>query len=276
MLSQKMAAALELLKKKGVIKTNAEFAAAVGMSGDRLKNILGSKIKKLSEKEALAAKLTYGIRIAWWTSDKAPMWLTAEEMQAAPDLHELQLVSSEVAQYELPEAQATVLQELLFLHRKRDSGGLRDALSRALVASDTSGFVFVPRYDVEASAGGGSDVHDEPLIDRLAFKLEWIQQTLGLDPARLALIDARGDSMSPTIEHGDLLLIDMRIGDAWSEGVYVINIKGALLVKRLRLRLSGMVEIISDNSAYGTEVISGEELGRLKIVGRVAWHGRKL
>jgi phage repressor protein C with HTH and peptisase S24 domain len=137
-------------------------------------------------------------------------------------------------------------------------------------------FVFVPRHQVAASAGGGAVINDETVVDHLAFRRSWIAQTLGLDPLHLALIDARGDSMSPTIESGDLLLLDTRNGGAKSEGIYVINLAGALLVKRLRIRLSGTVEVMSDNPKYSSETISGSELDRLVLVGRVVWHGRKV
>ncbi|OOG79234.1 hypothetical protein B0E41_25510 [Hydrogenophaga sp. A37] len=119
-------------------------------------------------------------------------------------------------------------------------------------------------------------ITDESVVDHLAFRRTWIAQSLGVDPTHLALIDARGDSMSPTIESGDLLLLDTRNGGAKSEGIYVINLAGALLVKRLRIKLSGSVEVMSDNPKYSSETISGSELDRLLLVGRVVWHGRKI
>ena len=51
---------------------------------------------------------------------------------------------------------------------------------------------------------------------------------------------------------------------------------GSLLVKRIRMRLSGVVDVVSDNERYGTETISGEQLTSLQIVGRVVWQGRRV
>ena len=51
---------------------------------------------------------------------------------------------------------------------------------------------------------------------------------------------------------------------------------GSLLVKRIRMRLSGVVDVVSDNERYGTETISGEQLTSLQIVGRVVWRGRRV
>jgi transcriptional regulator with XRE-family HTH domain len=50
-----------------------------------------------------------------------------------------------------------------------------------------SGFVLIPRYSVEASAGGGSVVADEQVIDRLAFREDWVRHALGVKPSDLAL-----------------------------------------------------------------------------------------
>jgi len=147
---------------------------------------------------------------------------------------------------------------------------------RRLAPIAANDYVYVPRYDVQASAGNGSLVHDESVVDHLAFKREWITRNLGLDPARLALIDVAGDSMAPTIGDGDLILIDTRPTPVKSEGVYVINLSGALLVKRLRMRLSGVVDVVSDNERYGTETISGEQLAQLAVLGRVVWQGRRI
>lgn len=141
---------------------------------------------------------------------------------------------------------------------------------------DWTAYVQVPHYDVRASAGNGTVVHEENVVDHLVFKRDWVMRSMGLDPKRLALIDVRGDSMSPTINDGDLILLDTREGQQTTEGIYAINLAGGLLVKRLRLRLSGAVEVISDNERYGTETINGDQLAQLHIVGRVVWQGRRI
>ncbi|MDR1710020.1 MAG: hypothetical protein LBS70_09920 [Candidatus Accumulibacter sp.] len=273
-LSEKVSEALNHLKETGQIKKNEEFALAAGIGGIRWKNILDGKIKKLTDQESQAIQLAYGVRAVWWSNenDLAPMLLTDAERKIAPSLNEIRLALADVSQLGLAEPESAELQTLLFMVRTKDSDGLKRQL-RQMRYIDSDGFVYVPRYDVQASAGHGSVIYDESIVDRLAFKREWIQH-LGLDPSQLALIDVRGDSMSPTIDSGDILLLDTRNDQAKSEGVYVINLNGALLVKRLRIRISGAIEIVSDNPQYGSETISKEELAGLIIVGRVVWHGR--
>ena len=47
---------------------------------------------------------------------------------------------------------------------------------------DWSAYIQVPHYDVRASAGNGSVVHEENVVDHLVFKRDWVVRGMGLDP----------------------------------------------------------------------------------------------
>jgi phage repressor protein C with HTH and peptisase S24 domain/plasmid maintenance system antidote protein VapI len=275
MLSEKISQALAHIKKTTGIKTQEEAALAVGISPSRLKNMVTGRVKKLTTDEALGFQHRYGIRVVWWTNDEAPMLLTEGEAAVMPALNDMRLATEETVKLGLSDAHARVVAELLMNVRRGDGRSVAQQLETLTKGSD-AGYVYVPRFDLAASAGNGAHIHDEAVVDHLAFRRDWVQRALGLDPTSLALIDARGDSMSPTIENGDLLLLDTRNGQSRSDGIYVINLAGALLVKRLRIKLSGTVEVMSDNPKYSSEAVSGSELDRLVLVGRVVWHGRKI
>lgn len=133
-------------------------------------------------------------------------------------------------------------------------------------------FALVPRYDVKAAGGGGAIVQSEQVVDHLAFRREWLHQH-GLRAGKLALIEATGDSMAPTISKGDLVLVALDQVDG-NDGVYVLRRGNALLVKRLQHLSDGRVKVISDNPAYEAEVISPERLQNVQVLGRVCWVGR--
>ena len=138
------------------------------------------------------------------------------------------------------------------------------------------GYVQVPRYKVQASAGGGSVIHSEQIVDFLSFRADWIHKTLGLSEKDLALINVLGDSMEPTLSNDDVILIDMGKKGIHDNSVYVLHFNGVLLVKRIQRKLDGSVIVKSDNLVYEPEVVRGDMLDTLNVVGRVVWCGRRM
>jgi phage repressor protein C with HTH and peptisase S24 domain len=137
------------------------------------------------------------------------------------------------------------------------------------------GAVAVPRLRVEASAGPGAFAQDERARSHLSFDPAWLRRLAG-DVRRLSMITVRGDSMSPTLKDGDEILVDE--GDAGArlrDGVYVLRMDDALLVKRLSLNPSGRtITVVSDNPAY----LNWPDCdpADFDIVGRVVWAGGRI
>ena len=143
--------------------------------------------------------------------------------------------------------------------------------------SNMEGFVLVPRYNVEASAGGGSVIHSEQIVDHLAFKEDWVHKELGTNPKNLLLVHSIGDSMEPTIRSGDLLLVDRSKSQVKGEGIYLINLDDGLMVKRVEWLLDGSVVIRGDNTLVSREqILLPKDLEKLHILGRVVWLGSKI
>ncbi len=141
------------------------------------------------------------------------------------------------------------------------------------------GYIQIPLYDVRAGAGRGKVVESEHIVDALAFKEDWIRQELRASPADLRLINVSGDSMEPDLRAGDIILIDHTDTRASREGIYVIRMDGALLVKQLQRLPGGTVKVISRNQAYEpftVPVASLEEANGFAIIGRVVWACRRL
>ena len=136
-------------------------------------------------------------------------------------------------------------------------------------------FIHVPLHDVQGSCGDGAVIHSEQIVDYLAFKREWISR-VATDPKRLALIEAAGDSMMPTISSGDLLLIDLCVTRVEQDAIYAINVEGMLYIKRIQKRLDGTVIVKSDNPAYEEQRFNTSEAEALRIVGRVIWMGKRV
>ncbi|MBF0370677.1 MAG: helix-turn-helix transcriptional regulator [Magnetococcales bacterium] len=139
------------------------------------------------------------------------------------------------------------------------------------------GYVLVPRYEVTASAGDGGLIHQEEVVDHLAFKADWIKGVMGLDARKLALVGVKGDSMEPTLQEGNLVLLDLREREVRNDAIYVIRRDDTLIAKRLQRDFEGNIHIQSDNPVYEKMTVSAHMVEqRLKIVGRVVWAGRRL
>src|SRR3954471_14624706 len=139
------------------------------------------------------------------------------------------------------------------------------------------GLVAVPRLDVQASAGPGALEAEERRLGRIGFDTAWLRR-LGLHGGgsdRLSVIRVDGDSMSPTLSDGDDILVDRDDGAGrLRDGIYVLRVEGALMVKRLALRPGGRLSVRSDNLAY--PAWPDVDAGAVNVVGRVVWVGRRL
>ncbi len=154
-------------------------------------------------------------------------------------------------------------------------GVAEDLLGGPPAAASEAGLARVPRLDVGASAGGGAFAGAERERGHIAFDPAWLRR-IGRDARNLSLIAVEGDSMSPTLADGDEIMVDRADGSArLRDGIYVIRIDDALVVKRIALAPTGRsISVRSDNPAYPSWPNCQPE--SLAIVGRVVWVGRRL
>lgn len=139
-----------------------------------------------------------------------------------------------------------------------------------------AGLVSVKRHPVLVSAGPGALVTGELGKPYFAFDERWLKALTPSSPANLSIVRVEGDSMAPTLNAGDDILVD--IGDSTDrlrDGIYVLRIDDALVVKRIALNPVGRrLTVQSDNPAYPDWPDCG--LDQIKPVGRVIWSGRRI
>jgi hypothetical protein len=138
------------------------------------------------------------------------------------------------------------------------------------------GLLTVKRHPVTVSAGPGALVNEELGKPFFAFDERWLKALTPSAPSNLSVVRVEGDSMAPTLNAGDDILVDL--GDAAErlrDGIYVLRIDEALVVKRVALNPVGRrVTIQSDNPAYPDWPDCG--LDEIKCIGRVIWSGRRI
>jgi hypothetical protein len=139
-----------------------------------------------------------------------------------------------------------------------------------------AGLLGVKRHPVVVSAGPGAVVTEELGEPYFAFDERWLKNLTPTGPARLSIVRVEGDSMTPTLNAGDDILVDLAdAGDRLRDGIYVLRIDDALVVKRLALNPVGRrVTVQSDNPAYSDWPDC--DLANINCIGRVIWAGRKI
>ena len=142
------------------------------------------------------------------------------------------------------------------------------------VANNTNTeLVMTPKFDVHASAGLGQINFDEEVSEHFGFSKKWLSSQLGVQSEQLAFVTIQGDSMQPTLEDGDMVLVDLSCQQVHQENVYLLYTEDGLMAKRLK-PMQGGIKVIIDNPDYPSWEISAANGEQTRVVGKVAWFGR--
>ena len=166
----------------------------------------------------------------------------------------------------LPEAERGIL--------ARYFGVEEQVLGGVVPPATKSGLRLIPKLAVGASAGPGAMDEGEALAGKIGFDEKWLRK-MGLDPAQLSLIRVAGDSMAPTLNDGDDIMVDRAAATTpLRDGIHVIRMDDVLMVKRLARGPAGRLSVLSDNPAYPDWAdVDG---AAVTVIGRVVWAGRRL
>lgn len=109
---------------------------------------------------------------------------------------------------------------------------------------------------------------------QFAFRRDWICK-YG-DPKKMSMVKMPDHTMEPTLEQGDVLLIDHNRTSLEKEGdgIYAIASSKKLMIRRLQIDpTSGNVLIICDNKKFKPIKTTTK---KIDIGGKVIWYGREL
>ena len=90
---------------------------------------------------------------------------------------------------------------------------------------------------------------------------QWALRNCGGDVnfRALNLITVTGDSMSPTLDDGDLVIIDRSVERFETDSMFVFTIDDGLYIKRIQ-RIGRKFHVISDNPLYQPYVLEPADL----------------
>lgn len=136
------------------------------------------------------------------------------------------------------------------------------------------GYITIPRFNAQASARHGSLISQDQIVDCFALSEYFMRHIVDHPPKDVTVIQVRDDSMQPTLYGGDAVLVLIREDQTLENGqLYVIELGGGLVVKRVQLSVAGGVILLSDNPRYAAERVARNELLHLRVIGRVLWRG---
>ena len=126
--------------------------------------------------------------------------------------------------------------------------------------------------EVRLAAGSGTPVEREPVVDRVAFRRDWLCRQ-GLQAEKCSLVRVTGNSMEPTYIEGDMVLVDHSRVEPVDGRVFALRTRVGPLLKRLRMKDGGwMVYSDGRRPEYAPRPISEDD----DIIGRVPWSLRML
>lgn len=152
----------------------------------------------------------------------------------------------------------------------------RQDLDPALTQSSRLAMIALPQYNVNAKAGSGEVPVDQESVSAIWFERPFLRQ-MGATPDQCFVIEARGESMSPSIPDGALLVVDSSQTTVQNGCIYIFNVGDVVVVKRAIWSFSEQLTLQSDNPSpsYPDEVFDKKRASELNVVGRVVFYGRK-
>lgn len=196
-------------------------------------------------------------------------------MQYSKVLHDLQnLTNRKITQSELVKV-LDISQAAMANRQKRDSRFTTDEIQKleqhfGVVLLESSDCIEVEYIHINPSCGYGTALMDEPDITPIKLGKKMIETVLRVtDVNNLKIFKASGDSMTDTIDDNDLLLVDMGRTDYTNGGIFLLQKNNDWFIKRLHLKLSGELEVISDNPKYEKETFNPNTDIEIAVRGRI-------
>lgn len=142
------------------------------------------------------------------------------------------------------------------------------------VIADQLDLVTIDEIDLAFGLGETFTDHLPIEVTPRRFPRAWLSMLTNAPPSLLVFARGRGDSMMPTLLDGDIVLIDKSQTDLRQQDVlWALTMGDTAMIKRLRLRPSGRIALLSDNTTVPQDEVDSREI---RIVGRVVFIGRRM
>lgn len=200
----------------------------------------------------------------WLTGESDPQMSNLIKLARAAGVNVQWLATGEGAQY--PSQSHSMSQEA-------PSPIITDTVGNSININD---FVFIPYYNVKASAGHGSWEDDERQKTSLAFRRDWLSTFVTNRFEQLSVISVKGDSMTGILEDRDTILIDHTQTEP-QDGLFALKMDNGVFVKRVQWTPNKLI-IKSNHPDYEPfDIDLSKQTDRnVTIIGKVVWLGRRI
>lgn len=144
---------------------------------------------------------------------------------------------------------------------------------KEVIANDDD-ILMVPMVEAVMSAGSGSFETSDYSERKYAFRRDFLCRKG--NSSQMVLMRVAGDSMEPSIEDGDVVLIDQSQRTPAPNRIYAVGVEDMVYLKRINSR-PGKIILSSDNPDYPPmEVdINGDLQNQVRIIGKMIWSCRE-
>lgn len=152
--------------------------------------------------------------------------------------------------------------------------GAREDESALAQQAKEMGLSLIPELELGYSMGGGSIFSDYNRRGVMPFQRDWLRSLMRGTFADLFVARGAGDSMTPTLLDGDIVLIDTsqkRIDQ--QDRIWALSYGDLGMIKRVRRLPGGNYRVMSDNPSVSPIEATDDEM---HVVGRVVWIGRTM
>lgn len=125
--------------------------------------------------------------------------------------------------------------------------------------------------DVNAKAGIGGCINNEypDIIQSIYFSKDGLLEIVGRKTNNgLYMITVPTDSMSPTIDKGDVVFIDTNVTSYSGEGIYIFAVDNEVYIKRLQRVPGSIYKALSDNKSYDPFEMTSDLFETVTIIGK--------
>ena len=134
---------------------------------------------------------------------------------------------------------------------------------------------FIPAHLISDTPPDGSPPPKKGHPAPLSFDAELLNELGIADAQTCGIIIGYGEAMKPTISGKCELLVDLSDNKLAEGNIYVLEIGSRVLIRRVKLLLRQII-LTCDNPDYPDMVVEGEDLARLKVIGRVRYIGQRV